>query len=114
MERRMNRGDIWLIDLGGKAGTRPVVILTRQNVIEHLNKVTVAEVTTKGKGYPTEVYVGNKANLSKPSFVQTDNIHTISKNRLNKFMGTLDPKTMLEISRKVILALGLEDALFER
>ena len=48
----MNRGDIWMINLGGKAGTRPVVVLTRQNVLEYLNKVIVAEITTNGIGYP--------------------------------------------------------------
>jgi len=53
----MNRGDVWIIDLGGKAGTRPVVILTRQGALEYLNKVTVAGITTKGKGYPTEVFI---------------------------------------------------------
>ena len=40
----MNRGDVWLIDLGGRVGTRPVVILTRQNVLKFLNKVTVADL----------------------------------------------------------------------
>ena len=34
----MNRGDIWMIDLGGKIGMRPFVILTRQNVLPFLNK----------------------------------------------------------------------------
>ncbi len=106
----MNRGDIWFIDLGGKSGKRPVVIVTRQNVIEHLNKVAVVEITTKGKGYPTEVYIDQKGNLSIPSFVQTDNIHTVPKNRLVKYVGTLDASIMMEISVKIILALGLEEA----
>ena len=83
----MNRGDIWVIDLGGKAGRRPAVILTRQNVLEYLHKVSVAEVTTKGKGYPTEVCIGQKANLSKPSFIQTDTIHTVGKHRLVKYFN---------------------------
>jgi mRNA-degrading endonuclease toxin of MazEF toxin-antitoxin module len=106
----MNRGDVWFIDLGGKSGKRPVVVITRRNVIEHLNKVSVIEVTTKGKGYPTEVYIGRKANLPDSSFVQADNIHTVPKNRLVKYIGTLDNSTMIEISLKVILALGLEEA----
>lgn len=109
----MNRGDIWFVDLGGKTGARPAVILTRQNVLPHLNKVTVAEVTTGGKGYPTEVFVGQKANLPKPSFVQTDNIHTVPKERLAKYLGTLDAETMMEVSGKVVLALGLEGAIKE-
>lgn len=106
----MNRGDIWFIDLGGKSGKRPVVIVTRQNVIEHLNKLAVVEITTKGKGYPTEVYIGQKGNLHASSFVQTDNIHTVPKNRLVKYVGTLDASTMVKISFKMILALGLEEA----
>ena len=109
----MNRGDIWMINLGGKMGTRPVVVLTRQNVLEYLNKVTIAEITTKGKGYPTEVFINQKANLPKPSFVQSDNIHTVAKKRLQKYVGTLDSATMLEVSRKVVLALGLESLLYE-
>lgn len=105
----MNRGDIWTIDLGGKIGTRPVVILTRQNVLKYLNKVTVAEITTKGKGYPTEVFIEQKANLPKLSFVQADNIHTVPKRRLVKYLGTLDPDTMQAVSQKVVMALELEN-----
>ena len=108
----MNRGDVWLINLGGRIGTRPVVIFTRQNVLEYLNKVTVAEITTKGKGYPTEIFIDQKANLSKPSFVQADNLHTVPKNRLERYLGSLDPDTMRNVSRKLVLALGLESCLF--
>lgn len=31
------------------------MIITRRNVIEYLNKVSVVEVTIKGKEYPPEV-----------------------------------------------------------
>ena len=106
----MNRGDVWLIDLGGRVGTRPVVILTRQNVLKFLNKVTVAEITTKGKGYPTEIFINQKANLPKPSFIQAENLHTVTKKKLEKFIGTLDQDTMLKVSQKVVLALELENA----
>jgi mRNA-degrading endonuclease toxin of MazEF toxin-antitoxin module len=109
----MNRGDIWMIDLGGKIGTRPIVVLTRQNVLQYLNKVTVAEVSTKGKGYPTEVFIGQKANLQEPSFVQADNLHTVPQKKLARYVGTLDKQTMLEISRKVVLALELESCFYD-
>jgi mRNA-degrading endonuclease toxin of MazEF toxin-antitoxin module len=83
-------------------------------VIEYLNKVVVAEITTKGKGYPTEVFIDQKANLPKPSVVQADNIHTVAKKSFEKYVGTLDFDTMLEISKKVVLALELESALTKR
>ena len=65
VEREVNRGDVWLLDLGGRSGRRPAVILTRQAVLPHVNKLTVAEITTVGKWYPTEVTIGHKANLPK-------------------------------------------------
>jgi mRNA-degrading endonuclease toxin of MazEF toxin-antitoxin module len=105
----MNRGDVWQLDLGGHAGRRPAVILTRQGVIPHLNKLTVAEITSLGKGYPTEVALGQQGNLPKQSFVQLDNIQTVAKTRFVKYIGTLDAPTMLTVGRKLILALGLED-----
>ena len=108
----MNRGDIWQLDLGGRAGKRPALILTRQGVISHLNKLTVAEITTRGKGYPTEVPIGQAGNLRGGSFVQLDNIQTVSKARFLKYLGSLNPATMRVVGRKTILALGLEDCIF--
>ena len=99
-----------MLDLGGRAGKRPAVILTRQGVIAHVNKLTVAEITTAGKGYPTDVSVGQKANLSKESFVTLDNVQTVSKARFVKYVGSFDDATMRIVGRRLILALGLEDA----
>ena len=107
----MNRGDVWQLDLGEPAGRRPALVLTRQGVIAHVNKVTVAEITSKGKGYPTEVPLGQKANLSRDSFVQLDNIQTVAKARFVKYLDTLDESTMRTVGRKLVLALGLEDSL---
>ena len=107
----MSRGDVWLLDLGGRAGRRPAVVLTRQAVIPFVNKLTIAEITSAGKGYPTEVRIGRLANLSKESYVQLDNLQTISKSRFVKYVGALDALTLRAVGRKAILALGLEDAL---
>ena len=107
----MNRGDVWQVDLGGRAGRRPALIITRQSVIPYLNKLTIAEITTVGKGYPTEVSLSQKANLPKESFVQLDNIHTVPKDRLVKYIGAADAPTMRLVGRKLILALGLEDCI---
>jgi mRNA interferase MazF len=109
----MNRGDIWLIDLGGRVGRRPVLVLTRQNVLQYVNKVTVAEITTKGKGYPTEIDIDQKATLPRSSFVQADNLHSVPKQRLDKYVGTLDPETMRDVSKKVVLALELEGSTYD-
>ena len=89
-------------------GSRPAPI-GPVAVIAHVNKVTVAEITSSGKGYPTEVAIGQKANLPKESYVTLDNIQTVSKSRFVKYVGALDAPTMIIVGRKAVLALGLED-----
>ena len=59
------------------------------------------------------MFIDQKANLPKPSFVQADNIHTIPKKMLEKFIGTLDSDTILEISRRLVLALEMESCMAE-
>ena len=78
-----------------------------------LKFLIMAEITTRGKGYPTEVYIDQKANLSKPSFIQADNLHTVPKDLLEKYVGALVSQTRKEVSRKVVLALELEDCIYE-
>ena len=107
MGSSMKRGDIWEADIGGRAGKRPVLILTRSGVIPHLSKVVVAEVTTQGKGYPTQISVGQSANLKKASFVSAESLHSLPKERLCRYIGELSSHLMREVSRAVIFALDL-------
>ena len=51
--------------------------------------------------------------LSEPFFIQTDNLHTVPKNVLEKYVGILYPHTMLEVSQKVVLDLELEICIYE-
>ena len=103
----MKRGEIWEADVGGKAGKRPVLVLTRSGVIPHLSKVVVAEVTTQGKGYPTQIAIGLHANLSKASFVSAENLHTLPKERLRRCLGELPKDLLRQVDQAIIFALDL-------
>jgi mRNA-degrading endonuclease toxin of MazEF toxin-antitoxin module len=74
-----------------------------------VNKLTVAEITSVGKGYPTEVPIAQAADLPRPSCVQVDNLQTVAKSRFVKYVGALDESAMRAVGRTAILALGLED-----
>jgi len=105
----MKRGDIWEAEIGGRVGRRPVLILTRSGVIPYLSKVVVAEVTTQGKGYPTQVEIGNSANLSKPSWVSAESLHSVPKDRLRRHLDELPVSLLRKVSEAVIFALDLQD-----
>ena len=49
----MNRGEVWLAEVGRKR--RPVLVLTRSEVLDVRSLVTVAEVSTSARGLAAEV-----------------------------------------------------------
>jgi mRNA-degrading endonuclease toxin of MazEF toxin-antitoxin module len=86
-----------------------VLVLTRSAVLPHLSKIVVAEVTTKGKGYPTQIAIGTSANLRAASFVSAESLHSIPKDRLKRRLGELTPTQLRLVSDAVIFALDLAD-----
>lgn len=103
----MKRGEVWEADIGGKAGKRPVLVLTRSGVIPHLSKVVVAEITTQFKGYPTQIPIEHHANLRKASFVSAESLHTLPKERLVKYLGDLSETLLRKVNQAVVFALDL-------
>jgi mRNA interferase MazF len=102
------RGDIWLAEVGQKP--RPVVVLTRDAVLDVRANVTVAEVTTQGRGLAVEVPIGPDTGIAEPSVVNADGIHTIAQRRLTKRLGTVDDKTLDDICAAIVAALGCDAA----
>ena len=101
----MNRGDIWLAQVGRKQ--RPVVVLTRTEVIDVRTQVTVAEITTHARGLTVEVAVDHDAvGLTQPSVINCDGLHTVAKTTLTTFVGTIDDDTLHKVCIAVANALG--------
>ena len=109
MARGVNRGDIWLYTFNPPDKRRPVVVLTRPEVIEFLNTVMVAPVTSTVRGAPSEVAVGFDEGLKRESAVNLDHVQTVDKRRLKRFVGSLGPSKMREICRALAIATGCAD-----
>ncbi|MDE0170584.1 MAG: type II toxin-antitoxin system PemK/MazF family toxin [bacterium] len=81
MGRSVTRGEIWLAGVGGKI--RPVLILTRPEVIELRSLVTVAEVTTSIRGLAAEAHLNHRrVGLDRPSAFNYDGLHTVRQSSL--------------------------------
>jgi mRNA-degrading endonuclease toxin of MazEF toxin-antitoxin module len=101
----MNRGEIWLAQVGRKQ--RPIVILTRSEVIDVRSQVTVAEITTNARGLSVEVELDAAAvGLSQPSVINCDGLHAVSKSMLATYVGTVDDATLDRVCAAVAQALG--------
>jgi len=102
----MRRGEIWLADVGSRP--RPVVVITRDEVLEVRTNVTVAEITTQARGLAVEVPIDTDTGVHHPSVVNCDGLHTISQQRLTQRVGSLDSDTLDEICEATAIAVGCD------
>ena len=106
MAERVNRGEIWLYTFKRSDKRRPVLVLTRQEVIRLLDTVMVAPITSTIRGAPSEVVVGVDEGLKRDSAVNLDHVQAVEKTRLRKFVGTLNDQKMTRVCRALALATG--------
>jgi mRNA interferase MazF len=102
----MKRGEVRWYRFASPDKRRPVVILTRDSIIEYLNEVTVAPVTRTVRGIPSEVPVGPADGMPRQSAINLDHLQTVSKTRLGALVATLPPSRMPEIRAALLFALG--------
>lgn len=101
----MTRGEIWLAEVGRKR--RPVLVLTRPEVIDVRELVTVAEITTSIRGLAVEVELDRDASrLDVRSVINCDGLHTVALSSLATLVGTVDDATMTKVCWAVGYAIG--------
>lgn len=108
MARRLNRGEIWLLDFPRPDKRRPVLVLSRASLIDALHTVTVAAVTSTLRGSPTEVQVGPEEGLKSVSCVNLCNVFTVPQSRLRTFVGAVDSHRLRDVCRALAVACGCD------
>ena len=101
----MNRGEVWTASVGRKR--RPVLVLTRTEVLDVRALVTVAEISTVRRGLASEVDLDHTAvGLAQASVVNGDGIHTIPRSALTGPVGAVDPTTLARVCAATAYAIG--------
>ncbi|MEJ7582969.1 MAG: type II toxin-antitoxin system PemK/MazF family toxin [Acidimicrobiales bacterium] len=101
----MTRGEIWMTQVGRKQ--RPVLVLTRSEVLDVRYLVTIAEVTTAIRGLAAEVGIDrDEVRLDRPSVINCDGVHTVAQSSLTRYVGDVGDDTMHRVCSAVSYALG--------
>ena len=101
----MRRGEVWEAQVGGKR--RPVLVLTRSEVIDVRQLDRLAEITTNIRGLSVEVDLDRQgAGLNRQSVVNCDEIHTIEQRVLTGQLGAVEESTMRNVCAAINYALG--------
>jgi mRNA interferase MazF len=109
MARAVNRGEIWLYRFQAPDKRRPVLVLSRQEVIPLLHTVMVAPITSTRRGAPSEVPIGVDEGLKHESAVNLDHVQTVERTRLVTYVGSLTAAQMRQVCRSLAIATGCVD-----
>ena len=90
------RGDVYLIELDPTRGseirkTRPCLVVSPDELNQHLRTVIVAPMTTGGQAYPWRVRCRFR---ERAGFVAIDQLRTVDSTRLVKRLGRVSPGTL--------------------
>jgi len=103
---QLRRGEIRLYEFKAPDKRRPVLILTRPEVIPLLHTVMVAPITSAIRGAPSEVVVGVEEGLKAASAVNLDHVQTVEQHRLGRYVGSVSAKTMTRVCDALAVATG--------
>ena len=95
----MTRLEVWLVNLDPTIGseikkTRPCVVISPNEMNDHISTVIVAPMTSKGRAYPSRVPCTFDGVQGQ---VVLDQIRTVDKVRLIKKLGSLNSLIQAEI-----------------
>ena len=119
MSRTYLRGDMYYADLGRGIGSeqegyRPVVIIQNNTGNKHSPTVIVAAISSKAgvkPKLPTHYFINAECGLKLPSIVLMEQIRTLDKQRLTKYIGRLAPKHIRGMNHALAVSIGLTNSI---
>jgi len=99
----MEQYSICLVNLEPTIGheikkTRPCVIISPDEMNQHISTIIIAPMTTKSHSYPTRVSLTFKG---KKGWIVLDQIRTVDKRRAIKKIGKLSPNKIAEVKNVI-------------
>ena len=103
----MKRGEIRWYKFKSPDKKRPILILTRDSILEYLGEVTIAPVTSTVRDIPSEVLLSKQGGMKRNCAINLDHIQTVSKGKIGSLITTLSPEKLEQVRSAVLFALNL-------
>jgi mRNA interferase MazF len=103
----MKRGEIRWYKFSPPDKKRPVLILTRDSILDYLGEVTVAPVTSTVREIPSEVFLSKSEGMPRDCAINLDHIQTVSKGKIGPLITTVSPQKMKQVREAIAFTLNL-------
>lgn len=111
----IRRGELYLADLGDaigseQAGIRPVLVVQNNTANFYSPTIIIVPLTSADKPkLPVHVSIFRKCGLIKDSVILSEQIRTIHRKRLIRYIGTLKDKQMKKVDTALKISLGVNE-----
>jgi mRNA interferase MazF len=103
----MKRGEIRWYKFRAPDKKRPILILSRDSILEYLGEVTVAPITTTVRDIPSEVFLSRDQGMPRDCAINFDHIQTVSKGKVGSLITTLSQEKLEQVRQAILFALDL-------
>ena len=103
----MKRGEIRWYKFKAPDKQRPILILTRDSILEYLSEVTVAPITSTIREIPSEVSLSKEYGMPRDCAINCDHIQTVSKAKIGSLIATLSEQKLGDVREAITFALNL-------
>ena len=86
---------------------RPVLVLTRDSVLDYLGEITVAPITSTVRNIPSEVFLSKADGMHRDCAINCDHLQTVSKGKIGSLITSLSPVKMVDVGRAIRFALNI-------
>jgi mRNA interferase MazF len=108
----MRRGELYLVRKPGQADPRKqrvFVVVSRQLLVDSkFSTVICAPVYSRHDGLSTQIAIGLDEGLKHDSSVHCDELVSLAKSMLTRFVGVLNPEKLAVLDAALAVALDLE------
>lgn len=88
---------------------RPVVVLTRSQIIPYLGEVTVAPITATIREIASEVPLTAQDGMPRECAVNLDHVQTVSRGKIEGLITSLSLEKMEALRQALLFALGFDE-----
>ncbi|MGD8471504.1 MAG: type II toxin-antitoxin system PemK/MazF family toxin [Desulfobacteraceae bacterium] len=103
----MNRGEIRWYKFKAPGKKRPVLVLTRNSILEYLGEVTIAPITSTIRDIPSEVFLSKNEGMQRDCAINVDHIQTVSQRKIGSLITRLSSEKIRQVREAISFALDL-------
>ena len=86
---------------------RPILILTRDSILEYLGEVTIAPITSTIRDIPSEAFLFKQNGMARDCAINFDHIQTVSKAKIGSLITKLAADKLILVREAIQFSLNL-------